>query len=194
MVVRCPVRRLGIVRRDRSCMLEQWATIHRLSLSLHRLCFLTLSLHPSVSLLFPHTNQPLLLKHTNIPCGTELFTAIQRTTQDGSPSFPFIQHFYIDSRPSCHPHSPLTPRKHRLQYIVDHVDTHLDPLHHYSHWTHCRVSIPSTIEFRSLGFHRQTQVNIPIVWISVSQSQDHYSTPYTFRSARERSLNWISRW
>jgi hypothetical protein len=29
MVVRCPVRRLGIVRRDRSCMLEQWATIHR---------------------------------------------------------------------------------------------------------------------------------------------------------------------
>jgi len=29
MVLRCPVRRLGIVRRDRSCMLEQWATIHR---------------------------------------------------------------------------------------------------------------------------------------------------------------------
>jgi hypothetical protein len=29
MVVRCPVRCLGIVRRDRSCMLEQWATIHR---------------------------------------------------------------------------------------------------------------------------------------------------------------------
>jgi hypothetical protein len=29
MVVRCPVRRLGIVRRDRSCMLEQWATIQR---------------------------------------------------------------------------------------------------------------------------------------------------------------------
>jgi hypothetical protein len=28
MVVRCPVRRLGIVCRDRSCMLEQWATIH----------------------------------------------------------------------------------------------------------------------------------------------------------------------
>jgi hypothetical protein len=27
MVVRCPVRRLGIVHRDRSCMLEQWATI-----------------------------------------------------------------------------------------------------------------------------------------------------------------------
>jgi hypothetical protein len=29
MVVRCPVRRLGIVRRDRSCLLEQWATIQR---------------------------------------------------------------------------------------------------------------------------------------------------------------------
>jgi hypothetical protein len=29
MVVRCPVRHLGIVHRDRSCMLEQWATIHR---------------------------------------------------------------------------------------------------------------------------------------------------------------------
>jgi hypothetical protein len=29
MVVRCPVRCLGIVRRDRSCMLEQWATIQR---------------------------------------------------------------------------------------------------------------------------------------------------------------------
>jgi hypothetical protein len=29
MVVRCPVRCLGIVRCDRSCMLEQWATIHR---------------------------------------------------------------------------------------------------------------------------------------------------------------------
>jgi hypothetical protein len=31
MVVRCPVRRLGIVRRDRSCMLEQWATIQRIT-------------------------------------------------------------------------------------------------------------------------------------------------------------------
>jgi hypothetical protein len=31
MVVQCPVRRLGIVRRDRSCMLEQWVTIHRSS-------------------------------------------------------------------------------------------------------------------------------------------------------------------
>jgi hypothetical protein len=29
MVVWCPVRRLGIVRRDRSCMLEPWATIQR---------------------------------------------------------------------------------------------------------------------------------------------------------------------
>jgi hypothetical protein len=29
MVVRCPVKRLGIVRRDRSCLLEQWATIQR---------------------------------------------------------------------------------------------------------------------------------------------------------------------
>jgi hypothetical protein len=29
MVVQCPVRRLSIVRRDRSCMLEQWATIQR---------------------------------------------------------------------------------------------------------------------------------------------------------------------
>jgi hypothetical protein len=29
MVVRCPVRHLGIVCRDRSCMLEQWATIQR---------------------------------------------------------------------------------------------------------------------------------------------------------------------
>jgi hypothetical protein len=29
MLVRCPVRRLGIVRRDRSCMLEPWATIQR---------------------------------------------------------------------------------------------------------------------------------------------------------------------
>jgi hypothetical protein len=28
MVVRRPVRCLSIVRRDRSCMLEQWATIH----------------------------------------------------------------------------------------------------------------------------------------------------------------------
>jgi hypothetical protein len=27
MIVRCPVRHLGIVRRDRSCMSEQWATI-----------------------------------------------------------------------------------------------------------------------------------------------------------------------
>jgi hypothetical protein len=30
MVVQCPVRRLGIVRHDRSCMSEQWATIHRI--------------------------------------------------------------------------------------------------------------------------------------------------------------------
>jgi hypothetical protein len=29
MVVRHPVKRLGIVRRDRPCMLEQWATIQR---------------------------------------------------------------------------------------------------------------------------------------------------------------------
>jgi len=29
MVVRCPVRRLGIVRCDRSCLLEPWATIQR---------------------------------------------------------------------------------------------------------------------------------------------------------------------
>jgi hypothetical protein len=29
MVVWCPVRRLGIVRRDRSCMSEQWATIQQ---------------------------------------------------------------------------------------------------------------------------------------------------------------------
>jgi hypothetical protein len=29
MVVRCPVRCLGIVRHDRSCLLEPWATIHR---------------------------------------------------------------------------------------------------------------------------------------------------------------------
>jgi hypothetical protein len=29
MIVRCPVRCLSIVRCDRSCMLEQWATIHR---------------------------------------------------------------------------------------------------------------------------------------------------------------------
>jgi hypothetical protein len=91
MVVRRPVRCLGIVRRDRSCMLEQWATIHR-----------------------------------------------------------------------------------------------------YSHWTHHGASISSTIEFGSLGFHRQTQVNIPIVWITVSQSLDHYSTPYIFRNAREQTLNWIS--
>jgi hypothetical protein len=28
MVVRCPVRRLGIVHRDRSRMSEQWAAIH----------------------------------------------------------------------------------------------------------------------------------------------------------------------
>jgi hypothetical protein len=34
MVVRCPVRRLGIVRRDRSCMLEQWATIHRVGIGI----------------------------------------------------------------------------------------------------------------------------------------------------------------
>jgi hypothetical protein len=31
MVVRCPVRCLGIVRRDRSCMSEQWVTIQRAS-------------------------------------------------------------------------------------------------------------------------------------------------------------------
>jgi hypothetical protein len=30
MVVQCPVRHLGIVRRDRSCMLEPWATIQRI--------------------------------------------------------------------------------------------------------------------------------------------------------------------
>jgi hypothetical protein len=30
MVVWCPVRHLGIVCRDRSCMLEQWATIHHI--------------------------------------------------------------------------------------------------------------------------------------------------------------------
>jgi hypothetical protein len=29
MIVRCPVRCLGIERHDRSCMLEQWATIQR---------------------------------------------------------------------------------------------------------------------------------------------------------------------
>jgi hypothetical protein len=34
MAVRCPVRCLGIVRRDRSCMLEQWATIHKTGLFL----------------------------------------------------------------------------------------------------------------------------------------------------------------
>jgi hypothetical protein len=28
MVVQCPVKHLGIVRCDRSCLLEQWATIH----------------------------------------------------------------------------------------------------------------------------------------------------------------------
>jgi hypothetical protein len=31
MIVRCPFRCLGIVRRDRSCMLEQWATIQRVT-------------------------------------------------------------------------------------------------------------------------------------------------------------------
>jgi hypothetical protein len=30
LVVRCPVRRLGIVHHDRSCMLEPWATIQRI--------------------------------------------------------------------------------------------------------------------------------------------------------------------
>jgi hypothetical protein len=30
MVVPCPVRRLGIVCHDRSCMSEQWATIQQL--------------------------------------------------------------------------------------------------------------------------------------------------------------------
>jgi hypothetical protein len=30
MVVQCPVKRLGIVRRDRSCLLEQWATIQHI--------------------------------------------------------------------------------------------------------------------------------------------------------------------
>jgi hypothetical protein len=29
MVVWCPVRRLGIMCCDRSCILEQWATVHR---------------------------------------------------------------------------------------------------------------------------------------------------------------------
>jgi len=102
--------------------------------------------------------------------------------------------FYIDSKLPCHPHSPLSPRKHRLHHIVDHVDAHLDPLHHYSHQMHHGASISSTIEFGSLRFHRQTQVNIPVVWITVLQSQDHYSTTYTFRSAREQSLNQISGW
>jgi len=32
MVVRCPVRHLGVVHHDRSCMLEQWATIQRINL------------------------------------------------------------------------------------------------------------------------------------------------------------------
>jgi len=31
MVVQCPVRCLGIVHHDRSCMLEQWATIQRVN-------------------------------------------------------------------------------------------------------------------------------------------------------------------
>jgi hypothetical protein len=59
------------------------------------------------------------------------------------------------------------PATHRLCYTDDHVDAHLDPLHRYSHQTHRRVYISSTIEFGSLGFHRQMQVNIPVVWISV---------------------------
>jgi hypothetical protein len=57
---------------------------------------------------------------------------------------------------------------------------------------HCRVYISSTIKLGSLGFHRQIQVNIPIVWISVSWLQDYYSMPYTFGTARERSLYWVS--
>jgi hypothetical protein len=109
---------------------------------------------------------------------------------------PFISLYptlYINSRPLCCPHSPLLPRKHRLQYRVNHVDAHLDPLHHYSHQMHRGASISSTIEFGSFRFHRQTQVNIPIVWITVSQLLDHYSTHYIFQSVRERSLNQISR-
>jgi hypothetical protein len=91
MVVRCPIRRLGIVCCDRSCMSEQWATIHQYPLSprigiasllvstsrtlcttllsigiphilasllIHRLRLIALSLQPSVSPLFLHTNQP----------------------------------------------------------------------------------------------------------------------------------------
>jgi hypothetical protein len=120
---------------------------------------------------------------------------ITTRTQGQNPFISLYPTLYIDSRPPCHPRSPLLPRKHRLRYIVNHVDAHLDPLHRYSHWTHRGAPISSTIEFGSLGFHRQTQVNIPVVWITVStvsQLLDHYSTPYIFRSARERTLNQIS--
>jgi hypothetical protein len=61
MVVWCPVRRLSIVRRDRSCMLEQWATIHRINQAAHSSSLLPLSgdRHP----LYPlhHSCGPLIL-------------------------------------------------------------------------------------------------------------------------------------
>jgi hypothetical protein len=114
-------------------------------------------------------------------------------TQGWNPFIFLYPTLYINSRPPCHLCSPLLPRKHRLHYIVNHVDAHLDPLHHYSHQMHRGASISSTIKFGLFRFHRQTQVNIPIVWITVLQSLDHYSTLYVFRSVRERSLNWISR-
>jgi hypothetical protein len=50
MVVRCPVRRLGIVRRDRSCMSEQWATIQRCRTS---------SMVITVHMESLHENQPI---------------------------------------------------------------------------------------------------------------------------------------
>jgi hypothetical protein len=55
MVVRCPVRCLGIVRRDRSCMLEQWATIQR-SIAVFHLSWLCLS--AGDMLLFPFLGLP----------------------------------------------------------------------------------------------------------------------------------------
>jgi hypothetical protein len=88
---------------------------------------------------------------------------ITMRTPGQNPFISLYPTFYIDSRLPCCPCSPSPPRKRRLYYIVNHVEAHLDPLHHYSHRTHHRVSISSTIEFGSLVFHRQTQVNILVV-------------------------------
>jgi hypothetical protein len=63
--------------------------------------------------------------------GAERCGTIQHAPQEQPLSFPFIQLFI-----SCCPRSSLTARKHKLYYIVDHVDTYLNPLHRHSHRMH----------------------------------------------------------